>query len=123
MCIYIGKDYDELSDRQQRSRKTQIKDHINSHLSQLHKIGLQPLSLKLQSSNQEVFINLNEGIINPRNEVKEDRGKLAPDMLYLLLRYGISQESYHEIAMHCPSLPRLYQVCAITIIRTAHYIE
>lgn len=113
LCTCIGKDYDDLSDRHQRERKKHIKDHVNSQLCQLNKIGLQLVSLKLKSNSQEVFIHLNEKNISPRTEIKEDRKKYAPDMLYLLLRYGISQESYHEMAMRCPDLPRLYQVCAI----------
>lgn len=107
---WIGKDYDDLSDRQQRERRKQIKDHVKSQLCQLNKIGLEPVSLTLQSDSQEILININEKNAI-RTEVKEDRKKIAPDMLYLLLQYGISQESYHEIAMRCPNLPRLHQVC------------
>ena len=109
----------------EREREKQIKDLINSQLHQLHKIGLKPVSIKLQSSSQaEISINLDKENINPRIAAElEDRREYAPDMLYLLLRYGISQESYHEIAMRCPQLPRLYQVCSHINIELQHYVH
>ena len=86
------------------------KNKLKKQLCQLHEIGLEPISLKLQSGNQEVSVSLSESTISTRTEVKEDRNKLSPEILHLLLRFSISQESYHEMAMHSSDLPGLYQV-------------
>ena len=73
MQFCIGKNYNDLSDRHQRERRKQIRDHVTSQLQQLSKIGLQPVSLKLQSnSKEEVSINLSDENLKSRSEEIED---------------------------------------------------
>ena len=35
---------------------------------------------------------------------------LIPSFLYLLLKYGVSNECYHEMTMFLPELPKSYKV-------------
>ena len=50
---YIGKDYDELSERHKQRRKKEIKDKVNNFLNGLQNIGLEPVSLQLKTQDEQ----------------------------------------------------------------------
>ena len=107
----IGKDYDELSDWHKRRRKKEIK--VNYYLNGLQEVGLEPVSLHLKTQNEsEVFVRL--GLDDETcQSTSPNHDDLIPSFLYLLLKYGLSNEYYYEMTKLLPELPKSHKVAKI----------
>lgn len=116
-CMYVqkflGKDYDELEARQQR-RRSEIKKHINDYTSPLKDTGLEAVSIKLQSYSGTT-IDLKLKVTEETNDVVEKKMNDVQVFSYLTMKHKISRDSYHELTMQFPELPRSYKVISIAV--------
>jgi len=115
LCVakqILGKDYQDLGDRQKQRRKQQIKKAVNSSLNSFQEIGLAPVSLALRStdSSDEPFTIMLDGSKCTKDSHNDQHHDVIPSLAYLLLKYGVSQKFYHELSMSIPELPRSYKV-------------
>ena len=115
--LHAGRDYDTLSSRHQRERKQQIKENTKKYLEQLTgQIGLKPVSVGLETSKGElIHLNLsptpNTSSSTPKRSVPPSNSQVVSNnLLYLLLKYGMSQKCYHELTQEFDCLPRSYKV-------------
>lgn len=105
----IGKNYDELQARQQRRRRSDIKQHMIDYTSPLKDIGLEAVSMQLQSSSgTSIDIKLKD--METDSHTAEKKENDLEVFSFLTTKYRISVESYHELTMQFPELPRSYKV-------------
>jgi len=108
-----------IGDRQKRERRSQIKRSTNQFLHYLiDGIGLKPQSMMLETSkgNTEEWdfqSNSRKRASNPADRPQE----VTKSLLYILLKFGISQECYHELTQEFPCLPRTYKVININALK------
>lgn len=102
-------DYDELQARQQRRRRSEIKQCINHYTSPLKDIGLEAVSMQLQSSSGTT-VDLKLKNIPESDDVVEKKISDVEVFSYLTTKHRISRESYHELTMQFPELPRSHKV-------------
>ena len=77
-----------------------------SSSSPLRDIGLEVVSVKLQTTNGDsVNIALKNTEEDPHEEIDN-----VDTFSYIATKYRISNESYHELSMQFPELPRSYKV-------------
>ena len=114
MYIHSGKPYEELGERQQRRRRQQIKENIVNHTSALKEIGLDVVSMKLQTTNSKNDIDLR---VKPISSYCRETDKVDPDdkdkensVTFMTLKNGISMTNYHELSMVFKDLPRSHKV-------------
>ena len=88
----------------------EIKDKVNNCLNGIQEIGLEPVSLYLKYQNQsEVSVKL--GLCDEAcQSTATNHDDLIPSFLYLLLKYGVSNECYHEMTTLLPELPISHKV-------------
>ena len=118
IIIYvIGKNYDDLSSRQQRQRKLQIKQNSAQFLEEhLREIGLKPHSLSLETTNGSLLqLSLSDSptVSSNTTACHSDRD-VTKNLLYVLMKYGVSMECYHELSKEFPCLPKSYLVRCYT---------
>ena len=98
--------YDKLGTRQHRRRRSDIKQHMINFSSPLRDIGLEAVSVKLQTTNGgSVDIALKNTEEDPHKEIDN-----VHTFSYITTKYQISNESYHELSMQFTELPRSYKV-------------
>lgn len=107
-----GNSYEQLGERQQRRRKSQIKDALNTTCAGLSNIGLSLTSIQLEVINENHTIdipvnNLHNSVDN--NDSNEAEGQVR-DITYLMLKHGVSFAFYHELCARFKDLPRSYKV-------------
>ena len=68
----------------------------------------------LRSTEKHEVVNLNylcpPATGSESEEDEDDLPDTVKETLYLLERFGVSDECYHELAMLHPQLPRLYKI-------------
>jgi len=103
--LHLGKPFDQLGPRQQRRRQVQIRDALaNMPFTQM---GLALRTVQLESvSHTKVEIKLHPQTPD-RVEISED---YKPDIVYLMLKHGVSFNIYHELCERFENLPRAYKV-------------
>ncbi len=115
-----GKIHDHVGLRQQQRQVSKMRNAAEQALFFVHQFGfvLEKLVLVTTEKNKTVDINY----ISPPSpdmessesqldeEITEDLHDSVKETLYLLEKFGISDECYHELAMLNPQLPRLYKV-------------
>ena len=90
---------------------------MNNCLNGIQEIGLELVSLYLKYQNEsEVSVKLGLGD-EACQSTATNHNDLIPSFLYLLLKHGVSNECYHEMAMLLPELPISHKVS-----RLANYI-
>lgn len=109
-----------MSSRQQRNRKQQIRNNAIQYFERyIGHIGLKPYSLNLQTTNGDlVHLNLSSDPV-ANMTTKPKSYSITKNLQLLLLKHGISQECYHELAQEFDCLPRSYKV---TIYSYSYYI-
>ena len=87
------------------------------YLAPLIDAGLQPTMLQLETTQTKEQVNIK---LSDSSETKtpKDSDKHIPSVAYLQLRYGLSNECYHELATMTDDLPRSYQVRYLSHIRS-----
>ena len=106
-----GKNYEELSSRQQRNRRHQIRNNaIQYYEHYISQIGLQAYSLNLKTTiGNLVQLNLSSDREPVTATTTEPQLlNVTSNLIFLLLKYGISQECYHELTKELDSLPRTF---------------
>lgn len=78
--------------------------------SPLTTVGLNVSSIQLQTTSNNV-VNLQ---LIPKKRAESDHGNddYVPNIAYLLMRYGVSMEFYHELSMVVDDLPRSHKVAS-----------
>ena len=124
-----GRPVDDLSKRQRSRKLNELKAKASRALFFAKSFGLMPACLELISLNggPTVTLSLDEkdthsssGMISP-----EDREK-CQQILYLLDRFNVSDEVYHELSMVSKDLPKSYRIknlrnelnCGIPLTKT-----
>ena len=111
------KNYNELSSRQQQRRRAKIQDGVREYLRSLPASnGLEPISLHLGSqddNNEQFSVSLEDdakarAIVTRKEDESDDA--LLPKIAFILLKYGVSKECYHELSMCIPGMLRSYKV-------------
>lgn len=106
-----GRPVDDLSKRQRSRKLNELKAKASRALFFSKSFGLMPASLELISLNGGLTVTLSldekdthssSGMISP-----EDREK-CQQILYLLDRFNVSDEVYHELSMVSKDLPKSY---------------
>lgn len=105
------KPYDELCDRSQRRKRKEVGDAVKVFLGELEeKVGIIPLRIELESTKQKpISIPLN-GSRSSNKEQEEPDNHITEKILYVLMKYNISMQGYHDLSMIVDSLPRSNQV-------------
>lgn len=122
---YAGKPYDQLGERQQRRRKLQIKEDISNIATGISYTGLTITSIQFETeSHMQVDIQMNPQTAQSRTD--ENNDEYIPDILYLMLKHGVSFNFYQELCARFGDLPRAYKVCInkhkIHIIQVANSV-
>ena len=71
---------------------------------------LEPVSLHFKTQNEsEVFVKLGLDDETCQSTIP-NHDDLIPSFLHLLLKYGVSNECYHEMTKLLPELPKSHEV-------------
>lgn len=111
---YVGRPFETLSDRQKRRRKVEMKDTLSTVCSGMTDIGLTLTSVQLETTESHETVNI--PVQPPRcssdsnDNDDSNNDNFIPDMAYLMLKYGVSFEYYHELCARFKDLPRAYKV-------------
>ncbi len=112
-----SKKVDEVSPRQKRRKLNQFKSFAEKALWFAESFGLTPQSLTLSTQSDERYtLQLSTGTGDSRSSLcrKDTESAVTTasihETLYLLEKFGVSDEFYHELSMHHPSLARSYKV-------------
>ena len=107
-----------ISARQRQHKLTRLKQAAGKALWFVNSFGLQLQPLELEdTSGVQVSLSFAQSSqstspptpdVDPTNEAPSDPALRST--LYLLERFGVSDEFYHELAMIHPALPRSYRV-------------
>ena len=110
--LYAGKSYDLLGKRQQRRRKLQIKENICNIANGISYTGLTIKSIQLETESHmpvDVQINLWQSQ-TVKNDDDDSPDEYIPDILYLMLKHGVSLNFYQELCARFKDLPRTHKV-------------
>ena len=72
-------------------------------------LTLEKVVLK-STNNSEVEINYSSPSSRSNHEISVSQSECIDETLYLLEKFGVSDEFYHELSMLHPQLPRSYKV-------------
>jgi len=96
---------------QQRRRHQQIKESITNHTAGLQEIGLDFISVKLQTINgNDVDLRFKPSSNGEPDKVDPDIEDKENSVTYMTLTNGISLTNYHELSMIFKELPRSHKV-------------
>ena len=107
----LGKTYDEVQPRQKKRKVRTIKTAAEQALCFIESFGLSVEKVVLKSKDDSV-VELNySSPSSPTNTATDPEQDTSVDeTLYLLEKFGVSDECYHELTMIHPNLPRSYKV-------------
>lgn len=114
--INVGKSYDDVQKRQKNRKIKLIRDGVKRAVLFCDSFGLDLLSISFKSkAGQPVVINYDETSTQqctstPACSDQEVSDGAESVVLYLLDKFGISDEFYHELSMVQPFLPRSHLV-------------
>jgi len=113
MYTLSGSNYEKIEKRQRDRHLKIIREQLLKFSAPLLATGLQLVSIELKTTSGRHFILE----LTPKPRVCSTRlsqdNKFVPNVAYLLLKYGVSFEFYHELTMLFKNLPRSYRVYAI----------
>ena len=109
-----SKKVDEVSPRQKRRKLDQFRSFAEKALWFAESFGLTPQSLTLSTKSDEQYtLQLGESL-RSSTSTKGTPSAISTasihETLYLLEKFAVSDEFYHELSMHHPSLARSYKV-------------
>jgi len=111
ICYISGRYFDKIKKGQKDRRLKIIRKQLINFSAPLLVTGLQVVSVELRTAGGH-HINLQ---LIPRSKKRifntniQDNSYI-PNVAYLLLKYGVSYEFYHELTMLFKNLPRTYRV-------------
>ena len=107
----LGKTYDEVQPRQKQRKVRTIKTAAEQALCFVESFGLSVEKVVLKSKD-DCVVELNySSPSSPTDTATDPKLDTSVDKtLYLLEKLGVSDESYHELTMIHPNLPRSYKV-------------
>ena len=107
--VNLGQDMSSLSARQQRRKLSQVKTSVEKALWFIESFGLDlhSISFKTRTTNKVMDMTFVSPESGTDSEVNDS---CVRQTLYLLERFGVSDEFYHELSMVNPALPRSHQV-------------
>lgn len=111
--LNIGHELNELSSRQRRRKLSQLKSSTESALWFVNSFGLELESVSLHDSSTGTPVTLTysqSSSTTPLEPYSEPTVEALHQTLYLLERFGVSDDFFHELSMVHPSLPRSYRV-------------
>ena len=108
-----GKQIDEVSPRQARRKVAQVATLSRQALWFAHSFGLQPefVQFRKVSSESSLKVSLEASPSNesPPSKTQEDFDRVHP-VLYLLDKFAVSDEVYHELQLLSSDLPPTHRV-------------
>lgn len=110
-----GKKIEDVSSRQARRKVAQVTTLSKQALWFAHSFGLEPESVQFRkvASQSLLTVQLDDhsesGTSQPPSQVDLDR---VHQVLYLLDKFAVSDEVYHELTMLCSDLPASHRVKA-----------
>ena len=108
-----GKKIDEVSPRQARRKVAHVTTLSKQALWFAHSFGLEPefVQFRKAATGSSLAVHLSD---DPRSDTPpqptEDDKEHILQVLYLLDKFAVSDELYHELRMLCPHLPALNRV-------------
>ena len=128
-----GRAYDEVADRQKKRKVRTIKTAAEQALCFIDSFGLSVEKVVLKSTNDEVVeLNYSSSPLSlptGTGGTDLDADTSVDETLYLLEKFGVSDECYHELIMLHPNLPHtrsrmLDRVCPHQLIFSdCHHIN
>ena len=109
--MHAGKSHEQLGKRQQRRRKAEIKKALTTACAGLSNIGLSLTSVQLKTnSNEKLHLHIEplQDITNTDTS-KTDKEQIQ-QIMYLMLKHGVSFNFYHELCSIFKDLSRAYKV-------------
>ena len=106
--VKVGRGIDEVEERQRRRKLDSLKESCHQTLAftDSYNAELISVSIKTKTTNEAITIQYGEPPLITISQSPDDIQRV----LYLLDRYGVSNQFYHELAVIMPSLPRSYKV-------------
>ena len=100
--VNTGKSYDDLSGRQKRRKLSQFQRAVDAAFWFSESFGLVPVQLMVHTSqiDESLTIPLSDNSA-PLPDTPLAREFCAMQTLYLLDRFGVSDEFYHELTQVC----------------------
>ena len=113
--VNIGRPLDQVSERQRRRKVNALKESTKTALWFVESFGLFVESVTMRSSEGDsLIVSCNSSGFPPQPPLPvssaPDSDEALAQTLYLLERFGVSDEFYHELATVHPSLPRLFNI-------------
>ena len=107
-----GKSFDEVQSRQQRRKVAALREGIKDALWFCDSFGLDLMSVVFKSKAEKIVeIHYDKRSDSNSDNMEADKADdqvLA--ILYLLDRFGVSDQFYHEVSMVNPFIPRSYVI-------------
>ena len=115
--INTGKSVDDVQSRQKRHKLALLKESCYTALRFADTFNIDLLSVVFRTKKNNEIIKIqyqqnNEKVVIPTQTTTVDSSSITTlqQVLYLLDKFAISDEFYHELAMLFPSLPHSYLV-------------
>ena len=108
-----GKTYDEVEERQKKRKVKSIRTAAEQALIFTNSFGLTVERVVLRSPNNElVELKYSSSSVSPSPgcSSSNDPSEFIDETLYLLEKFGVSDECYHELTQYYPQLPRSYKI-------------
>ena len=109
--VNLGLPLSQVGERQRRRKVSALKESVQKVLLFVDSFGLTLQNVTMRDSVTGSPLSLNYGESPPPASVASSSTSLSDatlyQTLYLLERFGVSDEFYHELAMTHPALPRL----------------
>ena len=106
----VGKSFDEVQLRQQRRKVAALRERIKDALWFCDSFGLNLVSVIFKSKAEKLV----EIHYDKRSDSNSDEADKTDDqvlaILYLLNRFGVSDQFYHEVSMVNPFISRSYVI-------------
>ena len=110
----MGKDFSEVAERQKHRQLAAIKDSTEVALQFVESYQLEVKSVFLQSrsTKEEIVLNFFSPTQSSQSSSSSDETQFSTtgQVLFLLDKYGVSDDFYHEMSMIDLSLPRSCKV-------------
>uniref|UniRef100_A0A1X7STT0 Uncharacterized protein n=1 Tax=Amphimedon queenslandica TaxID=400682 RepID=A0A1X7STT0_AMPQE len=105
-----GKDIDGVQDRQRRRKISALKEScsVALHFADSFNIDLLSVVFRTRTNNDIITLNYTRDNTEELQSVENKDITVLQQILFLLDRFAVSDEFYHELTMLFPSLPRSY---------------
>ena len=111
-AINKGKQIEDVSPRQARRKVAQVTNLSKQALWFAHSFGLEPefVQFRKVASQSPLTVQLSNPSESTTPQPTQDDHDRIHQVLYLLDKFAISDEVYHELTMLCSDLPASYRV-------------